>query len=100
MSPRQQAVCICKEILTNQIIWGIFLGVVCSLAQIRFPTAVDKTLTNIGGVASTISLIAAGEGFSVESFRDDAKLIAAAVAAKLLIMPFAALTLGYLYVSL
>lgn len=97
MTPREQAVRVCREIATNQIIWGILLGVGCSLAQIRFPTAVDKIFTNIGGVASVVSLLAAGGGFSVESFRADARLIAAASAAKLLVMPSAALILGYMF---
>lgn len=94
-TPREQVVRVCREIATNRIIWGILLGVGCSLAQVRFPAAIDKIFTNIGGIASAVSLIAAGGGFSVESFRTDAKLIAAAAAAKLLVMPAAALALGY-----
>lgn len=96
LAPRQQVTRVCREIASNQIIWGILLGVGCSLAGIRFPTAIDKTFTNIGGVASVVSLIAAGGGFSIESFRADVKLILAAAVTKLLIMPSAALTLGCL----
>lgn len=95
-SPKQQVVSVCKGIATNPIIWGILLGMVCSLTRLQFPTAIDKIFTNIGGIASVVSLIAAGGGFSMESFRADAKLIGAATVTKLLVMPFAALTLGYL----
>lgn len=95
-SPKQQLAGVCKGIATNPIIWGILSGMVCSLARLSFPAAIDKIFTNIGGIASAVSLIAAGGGFSMESFRSDAKLIGAAAVTKLLVMPFAALTLGYL----
>lgn len=95
-SPKEQAIGVCRGIATNQIIWGIGLGVVCALGRIRFPTAVDKIFTNLGGAASVVSLIAAGGGFSMESFRSDARIIVSAAATKLLVMPAAALGLGYL----
>lgn len=95
-TPKEQALGVAKGIVTNQIIWGILLGLVCSLSGLRFPTAVDKIFTNIGGVASVVSLIAAGGGFSIESLRRDAKLIVTAVVTKLVVMPSAALGLGYL----
>lgn len=94
---RGQVTDVCKGIVTNRIIWGIFLGLFCSLVQVRFPTAIDKIFTNIGGVASTVSLIAAGGGFSMERFRSDAKLVVIASTAKLILMPIAALTLGYAF---
>lgn len=93
---RQQAAAVCRGIATNQIIWGILLGVVCALGGIKFPAVLDKTLTNLGGVASVVSLIAAGGGFSIESFRSDAKIIFSAAVTKLFVMPLAALGLGYL----
>ena len=91
---RRQMLNVCRGIAVNPIIWGILLGLICSLLQVRFPAAVEKIFTNVGGVASVVSLIAAGGGFSVESFRADAKLIGIAAATKLLVMPAAALTLG------
>jgi len=93
---RRQLADVFKSIVGNQIIWGILLGLACSLAQVRFPVVIDKILTNIGGMASVVALIAAGGGFSMESFRSDLKLIITAVACKLIIMPSAALLLGYM----
>lgn len=95
-TPRQQIVGVLKGIATNQIIWGIMLGVVCAMTKITFPTVIDKIFTNIGGVASVVSLIAAGGGFSMDSLRSDAKIIFSAAVTKLVIMPAAALGLGYL----
>lgn len=95
-NPRKQAATILKSIAGNQIIWGIVLGLACSLAQVKFPAVIDKIITSVGDVASVVSLIAAGGGFSVESFRNDIKLISAAVVGKLLIMPSAALAAGYM----
>lgn len=93
--PKQRFRSVCRGIASNPIIWGILLGLLCSLTGIRFPTAIDKIFTNIGGAAMAVSLIAAGGGFSIDSFRSDAKIISAAVLTKLMIMPAAALVLGY-----
>lgn len=85
-----------REILRNPIIWGIALGLACSLGDIRFPNAVEKIFSNLGGAAVVVSLIAAGGGFDRNSFRGDMALIGAAVGVKLVVMPLLALTGGYL----
>lgn len=87
---------VCREILRNPIIWGIALGLVCALTQVRFPPVLEKTFSSLGGAAVVVSLIAAGGGFEIASFRTDIGLIAAAVGTKLIIMPLLALTGGYL----
>jgi len=56
----------------------------------------EKTFSSLGGAAVVVSLIAAGGGFEIASFRTDIGLIAAAVGTKLIIMPLLALTGGYL----
>ena len=96
LEPRQQVKNVVKNLLHNQIIWGVFLGLVCGLFRIRFPLIIDKIFNSIGGVASVVSLIAAGGGFTMESFRSNIGLIFSASAVKLIVMPAASLTVGYL----
>ena len=96
VNPAQQLKNVAKSLVHNQIIWGVLLGLICGLFQIHFPPIIDKIFNNIGGVASVVSLNAAGGGFSIESFRSDVGLIFSASAVKLMVMPTASLTAGYL----
>ena len=95
VEPGQQVKNVARSLIHNQIIWGVFLGLICGLFQIRFPLIIDKIFNDIGGVASVVSLIAAGGGFTVESFRSNIGLIFAASGVKLIVMPAAALTVGF-----
>lgn len=95
-TPREQLKRVASGIVTNRIIWGIVLGLVCSLAGLRFPQSIDNICNSIGDLASGVSLIAAGGGFSVERFRADFLLVMGCVFTKLILMPAAALSAGYL----
>lgn len=93
---KSQLWCIVTKIARNPIIWGIILGLVCSLQNIVFPVILEKILDSLGGVASVVSLLAAGGGFSFETFRKQTALICSATVMKLFVMPFLCLTAGYI----
>lgn len=52
-----------KGIVTNPIIIGIVLGIVWSAFRIPMPYIMEKTLTNIGNMASPMGLMAMGATF-------------------------------------
>lgn len=52
-----------KGIVTNPIILGIFIGMVISVARIKLPFIVDKTLHNFSVLATPLALIGLGAGF-------------------------------------
>lgn len=51
------------NILKNPIIIGIALGMLASLIQLKLPNMVEKSIQNIGNMASPLALIAIGAGF-------------------------------------
>ena len=53
----------CVNIVKNPIIIGIFLGMIISLFNIKFPKMVDKTLDSFAVMASPLALITIGAGF-------------------------------------
>lgn len=52
-----------KGIITNPIILGIFLGMIISVARIKLPFIVSKTLHNFSTLATPLALIGLGAGF-------------------------------------
>lgn len=55
-----------KNIVTNPIIICIVLGVLWSALRIPMPYILDKTLTNLGNVASPMGLMAMGASFDIK----------------------------------
>lgn len=52
-----------KGIAANPIIWGILIGLAISVARIRLPAVVDKTLHQFSVLATPLALIGLGAGF-------------------------------------
>lgn len=55
-----------KNIITNPIIVSIFLGILWSALRLPMPVILDKTLTNLGNVASPMGLMAMGASFDIQ----------------------------------
>lgn len=55
-----------KNIVTNPIILSIVLGILWSALRIPMPAILDKTLTNLGNVASPMGLMAMGASFDIK----------------------------------
>lgn len=53
----------CFNIVTNPIIIGIVLGLLSSLAGIRYPAIINKTVNNIAQTATPVALICIGASF-------------------------------------
>lgn len=51
------------NILKNPIIIGIFLGVIASYFQIRFPVIIEKTLNNLGVLSTPLAILSLGATF-------------------------------------
>lgn len=51
------------NIIKNPIIIGIVLGMLASLIQLKLPHMLEKSIDNIGSMASPLALIAIGAGF-------------------------------------
>lgn len=75
-----------KGVLTNPIILAIFAGIMLSLLNIQFPAMVDKTINNLGIMASPLALIAIGAGFEGRKALAKIKPTVAAALIKLVIL--------------
>ena len=55
-----------KGIVTNPIIIGIAAGLFWSALRIPMPYVIEKTVSNIGAVATPLGLMALGASFDVQ----------------------------------
>lgn len=53
-------------IVTNPIIIGILIGLMWSAAEIPMPNILEKTVNNIGGIATPLGLMAMGASFDIK----------------------------------
>ena len=80
-----------KGIVTNPIIIGIAAGILWSALKIPMPPILEKTVSNVGAVATPLGLMAMGATFDIR--KAFAKVRPAAVAAVMKLVGFAAVFL-------
>jgi len=83
-----------KGIATNPIIWGILIGMVISVARVKLPFIVDKTLHNFSVLATPLALIGLGAGFEGKKALAKIKPTIISTLIKLFVMPAAFLPLA------
>ncbi len=83
-------------IAKNPLIISSLLGVVFNLLEIRLPSAVLKTVTDLGRVATPLSLVALGASFTFASAASFRRQLILGVSGKLVICPLLMVTLGAL----
>lgn len=92
------------SILTNPLIIGSLLGIIASVLQIRLPSALDKTITDIAKTATPIALIALGGEIEISNIWKNIKYLIFVSAGKLFIIPaittLLAIAFGYRGVEL
>ena len=80
-----------KKILTgiakNPLIIASVLGVVVYLLKIEIPYAIEKTIIDVGKIATPLALIALGGEFTFSKVKGDIKQLMASVVGKLIICP-------------
>ena len=72
-----------KGIVTNPIIIGIAAGLFWSALRIPMPYVIEKTVSNIGAVATPLGLMALGASFDVQKALGKIKPVIAACMLKL-----------------
>lgn len=80
-----------KGIVANPIILGIAAGLIWSALRLPFPQIIDKTMSDVGAVATPLGLMAMGAGFDLKKAFKKAKPAVTASVMKLVL--FAALFL-------
>ena len=85
-----------RGIATNPLIIASALGVAVNLLGLRLPTGVHKCVTDLGRVATPLSLVVLGAGFRFKAIGGYLRQIIICVAGRLLVSPVIMLTLGAL----
>ncbi len=89
----------CINILKNPIIISIFLGLLISLWNIRFPVVVDKTISSVAQIATPLALITLGAGLEGKKVLEKIVPTLAASFLKLVVQPLVlvpvAIALGF-----
>lgn len=83
-----------RGIATNPLIIASLLGIAFNLLQIPLPSAVHKSVIDLGRVATPLSLVALGASFMFSSIRGFRRQLVIAVAGKLIVSPLIFVSLG------
>lgn len=85
-----------KGIATNPLIIASVTGIVFNLLDITLPSAVQKSVTDLGGVATPLSLVALGGSFTVSKVKEYRKQLTIGVLGRLVFSPLLMVTIGIL----
>ena len=75
------------NILKNPIIWGIVVGLIFSLLEIKLPIMINKAVESVASLATPFALIILGAGFEGKKALSKIKPTLVATALKLFIIP-------------
>ena len=87
---------ILKGIAVNPLIIASLLGVAFNLLGIAVPASINKSITDIGKIATPLSLVVLGAGFRFKAIGGYVRQIAICLSGKLILSPLLALTAGVL----
>lgn len=85
-----------KGVITNPLIIAPLIGVIFYLLHIELQTAVSKTVTDLGRVATPLSLVALGGSFTFRKVKGYAKQLMIGISGKLAIAPLLMITVAIL----
>ncbi len=85
-----------RGIATNPLIIGSLLGILFNLLGVTLPEAVSKSVTDLGRVATPLSLVALGGSFMFSSIRSFRRPLLIGVCGRLIAVPLLMVTLGIL----
>ena len=87
---------IAKGIATNPLIIASLIGIVFNLLDFTLPSAVQKSVNDLGGVATPLSLVALGGSFTVSKVKEYKKQLTIGVLGRLVFSPLLMVTVGIL----
>lgn len=92
---RQRGGKIFGEIARNPFIIATALALLCNIFTVPIPKAIDVTLGRLGACAIAIGLMCVGATLSLHGGRGYAKLMAWMISVRLLVIPIAAIYIGW-----
>ena len=87
---------ILKGILTNPLIIGSVIGLLCLWLHIKIPLVLEKTISDLSKVTTPLALVILGGSFTFLSMKGNVKQITIGVLGKLVIVPVICLSFALL----
>ena len=78
-----------RKIVTNPLIIGVALGGICLWSGLTLPSPIDKVCTELGSLATPVSLLVLGASLRWQGMKDSRRLLTWMLVFKQLIIPFA-----------
>lgn len=85
---------IVKNIVTNPLIIASLVGLTFVFAGIKLPYVFEKSVSDLGGVATPLALVVLGASFNFKTAAKDAKQIFVGVFGRLILVPIIFVPLG------
>lgn len=85
-----------KGIATNPLIIASLIGILFNLLDFSLPSAVQKSVNDLGGVATPLSLVALGGSFTVSKVKEYKKQLTIGVLGRLVFSPLLMVGVGIL----
>jgi predicted permease len=82
---------ICKGIVTNPLIISSILGLLVNFIGLEFPTVIEKSISNVGSIATPLALIVLGASINFGTVSKNATRLLIGLSVKLVILPAIAL---------
>ncbi len=85
-----------RGIATNPLIIGSVLGIALNMLNVPLPTGVQKSVSDLGKIATPLSLVVLGAGFRFNAIRGYTRQIAICMTGKLILSPMITVAIGVL----
>ncbi len=79
-------------ILKNPLIWATFLGFLCLVYDVQFPSFIETSITNLASIATPLALFILGARFEFKRILGNRTQLAIVVSTRLVILPILATT--------
>lgn len=83
-----------KGIAVNPLILASVCGIILYLLKMELPYAVEKTVVDVGKIATPLALMTLGGGFKFSKVKGHLKQLIITVVGKLILFPFVLVTIG------
>ena len=83
-------------IVKNPLLQGCVIGLLFYLLQIRLPVFIEKPVTSLGDMASTLALVVLGANLKFDELKKNSRTVAAVLVVRLVLLPLVMVPLGYL----
>ena len=83
-------------IVKNPLLQGCVIGLLFYLLQIRLPVYIEKPVSSLGDLASTLALVVLGANLKFDELKKNSRTVAVVLAVRLILLPLVMVPFAYL----